>query len=1089
MTTMNTTRSKKVSDILVAQINLRSSPAALYSLELLLSNERFDLIAISEPPNRLRTRDYSFGAYTWLRFLRGEANTGFLVKRNLNYSLGGRSFSRVFPLLMSSGKDKLGIISFYIKHTTGDGLNELNDSISHLKRYTNKVLVVGDGNGKSPLWSNVQDSNNVGMDIEELIFSNSLSVVNSIDSAPTFLDCSGNGHWIDLTLSTHDLEKHILSWQVVVGEVPTSDHELIVTHIKWATELSFRLKSDWKCVDWFRFSNTLKDSLYDQGLYSGLVHRTVAEIDESLRLLTEILSKHVDSIPKKRVFSKANGWYDDEIRQLHSEMKKARNLWAHHKTDSTRAVFLGLQNRFRDQAIMKKRASFWKFCSELSGDSMWDGLQRLSGKRKAASVDHVVSEDSLTVETDGIAIADALGKQFFNVANEVPINVPETQQNVLSEAFDEYCLWRNCNEDGIYHSAPTISEEDITETLMSGRNDSAAGIDGTDNHVLKVEAVAIVVAKALKPIFDSCLQLGYFPAIWKKASMVALIKDRSKEQFPSNFRPISLLSILGKKFERIINCLFTEHMESSRLWNEKQMGFRAGRGCIKALWYLVQEAHKAFRNGCQLGILSFDIRRAFDSVPTLLLWKKLVKLNLPLWMSAILGDFLMNREAYISIKGVTKKYELHQGVPQGSVLSPSLFNTYIDDVLSVVDRIDGVDGQLFADDLVVYGEVGRDGRSELQAVADALEKWSDTSFLEFNPKKTKLIRLSHLRAVSPISIDFCGERLNEEESVRYLGVVLDKKLHFWKHLEMVRAKAVARLMVIRKLGHRHFGSDPELLHRMVLSCIYPCLFYASEIWGHRTSVATFNLKLKQVVRMAALCITGALRSSPTDGVIRLASLPQPEAYVKKKLLLFGGKLFQDQRNLKEIPKDNRPETHLSPCSSLFTEIQRMSSDGCSPTDRNQWLSESLSDRKGMREFKKAVEKYSDVEERRIWNQSSLCRGLKQIGFYPPYKWFRAWKRNDTSELCQFLLDHWRSREYLSRFNPESSRVCRLCLCPDSNETRSHFFSCEFLRERRQLLLGNARFDDIDEMFEYGLDRLLDFVKLILVMWSKKNDHT
>ena len=184
----------------------------------------------------------------------------------------------------------------------------------------------------------------------------------------------------------------------------------------------------------------------------------------------------------------------------------------------------------------------------------------------------------------------------------------------------------------------------------------------------------------LRGIFNAALSAGYFPDRFKEAEMRMIVKSGKDPTRPDSYRPISLLEVPGKLFERVIAGRLRGHLEGRDLYSPGQYGFRRGRGTTHAIAIATETlaVHQASKNRCN--VVLRDVSKAFDKVWQLGLKFKLLHLGLPDPAERILCDFMDDRLARVRIgRHVGRPFSLETGVPQGSVLSPTLYTIFTSD--------------------------------------------------------------------------------------------------------------------------------------------------------------------------------------------------------------------------------------------------------------------------------------------------------------------------------------------------------------------------------------------------------------------------
>ena len=222
--------------------------------------------------------------------------------------------------------------------------------------------------------------------------------------------------------------------------------------------------------------------------------------------------------------------------------------------------------------------------------------------------------------------------------------------------------------------------------------------------MIKISDAEIVIPLCL--IYEKSLATGKFPEIWKKAN-VLLIHKKESRQVKNNYKPISLLSICGKIFEKLIfDCIY-EHLTDNQLITPNQSGFRPGDSTIYQLLYITHSIHTAFEeySSRETRAVFLDISKAFDKVWHEGLIFKLKSNGISGPLLVLIDSYLSNRKQRVTLNAKSSNWSsISAGVPQGSVLGPLFFLVYINDLVENVSS----DAKLFADDTslftIVYDE-------------------------------------------------------------------------------------------------------------------------------------------------------------------------------------------------------------------------------------------------------------------------------------------------------------------------------------------------------------------------------------------------
>jgi hypothetical protein len=371
---------------------------------------------------------------------------------------------------------------------------------------------------------------------------------------------------------------------------------------------------------------------------------------------------------------------------------------------------------------------------------------------------------------------------------------------------------------------------------ISHFSSQAKGVDGLPQDVI-VKALPFI-GDFIVRIFNSSFAMGVFPSIWKQAQLIALKKNSAPENV-TDFRPIALLCFLSKVLEKIAHAQIMEYLNSNKILDPLQAGFRKHNSTQTALIKLTDDVRMAIDKKKVTLLLLFDFSKAFDTISPSKLLSKLRQLGFSRMALLWIKSYLQGRSQMVfSNKNCCSEWlETNLGVPQGSVLGPLLFSLYVNDLKDLLDS-QVIKHLFYADDLQIYLHISKDkfleGVTRLTQAARVIAEWAESSGLRLNAGKTKAIFFGSRKNVNDISSwNLPGVELQDgvivpfSESVLSLGVTLDSKLTWKPHVDSVAKKVNKSLYSLRFIR----DCTPETLRkRLAESLVQPFLDYCSVVY-------------------------------------------------------------------------------------------------------------------------------------------------------------------------------------------------------------------------------------------------------------------
>ncbi|EAQ85613.1 hypothetical protein CHGG_06866 [Chaetomium globosum CBS 148.51] len=381
-----------------------------------------------------------------------------------------------------------------------------------------------------------------------------------------------------------------------------------------------------------------------------------------------------------------------------------------------------------------------------------------------------------------------------------------------------------------------------------------------------------VVKDRVLHLFRTSLRDGDIPSQWRNAKIIPLKKPgKSEYTLAKSWRPISLLSTLGKILEAVIAERLSHAVETCGLLPANHFGARKRRSTEQALLLLQEHIYKAWRARKVLSLISFDVKGAYNGVFKDRLLQRLKARGIPEPLVKWIDAFCSKRTATIAVNGFTSgRQELPQaGLPQGSPLSPVLFLFFNADL--VQHKIDANGGAIaFVDDYTAWvtGPSAESNRTGIQAIIDKALNWEKRSGAQFEGEKTAIIHFTrNMERFSEQPFSVKGEVVKPKESAKILGVVMDREVRYKQHIARTAAKGLAAALALKRLKML----SPRTARQLFVATVAPVMDYAANVWMHACGEKALSW-LNRAQKIGALAITGAFRTAATAVVEAEASI-------------------------------------------------------------------------------------------------------------------------------------------------------------------------------------------------------------------------
>ncbi|KAG7303704.1 hypothetical protein JYU34_012261 [Plutella xylostella] len=415
------------------------------------------------------------------------------------------------------------------------------------------------------------------------------------------------------------------------------------------------------------------------------------------------------------------------------------------------------------------------------------------------------------------------------------------------------------------------SEDEVELIIRNLKSESATGWDNISPKLLKM--CKDIIVPPITKICNLALDTGTFPDVFKRSLIHPIHKGGDMDSV-NNYRPISVLPALSKILEKILNNRLMKFLEHNNLLSSSQFGFRRGRSTEDAINSLVDHVVSKVDMKKKCLSIFLDLKKAFDTVhiPSLLIKMERIGIRAP--PLEIFKNYLTSRVQQVKIGShVSSDAPVTFGIPQGSILGPSLFLIYINDIC----QIDVKKGRTycFADDtaLVFHGETWEEAYFLAEKGLQKVAHWLDSNLLSLNMEKTKYLAFSIRNNTGPLTnlplkLHKCNElqrttcdcpEVSRVDQIKYLGVVIDDKLRWKAHVDMTTSRVRKMIWVFRRLRGI---ADLKILNMLYYALCYSLINYCISVWGG--CCKTFIIQLERAQRSVLKVMTSKPFRYPTN---------------------------------------------------------------------------------------------------------------------------------------------------------------------------------------------------------------------------------
>lgn len=836
--------------------------------------------------------------------------TAIIIKKGIKYtsiSLPENNENKILEhtiiKLDSSNGKAIYIIAVYAKSGYHkEFIPQINRLFKFLKLnlMDNYYIIAGDLNAKHIDWKN-PNNNARGESFKRWIDTHNIEYKLRLLSTRYPSYPNGNSYLdivlLDTRLKVHDTENdHDLE-----NIIYDSDHNALKIHISLEKEHDIikdneiRVKKyNYGKANWEKFTKKLEESITNN--VPNNKNLSIVEVEKYLDQCNQkIISTMEEIIPKIKDKNTMETYINNKIKKLQKQKNKLLTQIHHNRrnwpnVNITRDGNLRSElNKIKEKLKIEFTLSinkYWKNkitnITKKDSTNMFPQINKIFRKKEMAQIDSLILDQNSTLLIDAginknelksdeentvtiindIDKLNVMGAHFANINNRTMDNKKPTLNNIIQKEIknlkgemeqDSNNKVTICNFNNINKSDNPIQElyftniRKMTEKFRKLNNKKSTGLDDIPNIVLKHIPRKLIIIYTI--LFNNLLNNNAFPDKWKLAKVVTIKKKNKDKRKPDSYRPISLLPNISKVYECIINDQIIKFCIENDIIPESQFGFQKNLSTIHAINRLTSDINWNLNKKNCIGACLIDLEKAFDTVWLEGLIYKLIKHEFPKNLIKLIWNMIKNKKLIISSGDLlaNKTYELTNGLQQGTVNSPILFNIYTSNMLKLFNLNTPGHPQIiaFADDVIVYvaDRWISNIQKKLNDIIYKLQEYYETWRLKININKCETILFrstltyanrnvrNNYKKFKIVSKSSNGESqtIPHKNMVKYLGIHLDERMLFKNHAIIQLKKATVTFMGLKRLFYSKL-LNTEVKIICYTSLIRPIITYGCPIW-------------------------------------------------------------------------------------------------------------------------------------------------------------------------------------------------------------------------------------------------------------------
>lgn len=788
-----------IKQIKIAQLNIRSLPAHYLAVRETIFNEKIDILGLTETwlKSDIISSSIQIPNYNIIRrdFAARGSGVCFYIRKGIKYKIFATS-RHIEQLCVSLEVNSvnMNICVVYRKHELNHKqfLDELEITINNCLMSADRLIILGDMNidlfktdAKVTDYTNLVENLGLTQIISEPTRQRALLDHILTSSDDLIIECGV----IDFDSSDHDLTYCILNIK------------------KPSVDPVFRCIRDYRSFDQDGFAIALESSNLQRIFYLN-------NIDDKVSLLNiTILDVFDRYAPFKniRITKPYCPWITDNIRTMQQIRDHSKNKYLRTRSESDWIYYKSIRN-YTTLAMKREKQAYYN--------------QRFSARDTATVYRELgkmnIAKNKMHISLDEVGNVHEINDHFID-------SVPIIHDFNLCETVDKYT---KANINSCDKFCFTLVDTDTVIKIINQIKSKAMGPDLLNINMIKCCGRYLV--DFITHIINSCILESYFPSAWKCANVIPLPKKESPETL-DDLRPVSILPVLAKVLEKCMDMQLRAYLNLKNILPEAQSGFRTGHNCSTALLNVTDDILRATDVGLVTVLVLLDFSRAFDTVNHDLMLSILGHVGLETDALKLIGSFLQDRSQQVIMnRCLSNNRKILSGVPQGSILSPTLFTIYTHGLPNTLRhcRI-----QMYADDTQIYLSFPYNelicAATKINSDLERISEYANQHSLVINPNKSQAIVFGNKEAVarvmSAMRLEVQGSSIKFVNEARNLGLLLDNSFRYKNYINQAIKKSYAKLRIL----YPHRTYLPLKVKKMLCEVFVMSQFsYASPVYSY-----------------------------------------------------------------------------------------------------------------------------------------------------------------------------------------------------------------------------------------------------------------